>query len=172
MTPFFSYPQEIKLETEASLKKILGEHISLNYEKFIIPTSIKKEVEASSKQKFYSDHIYLYKIHNDNQLKAVAFLDNVYGKSLPITFLVVIDLSGNIIGTDIIKYREPYGGAVQNENWEKQFSGKNSNSNLKVGEDIDAISGATISVNSVTKGIQKILLLYEKIKNLITSDTN
>lgn len=165
VVPFFSYPQEIKTETEKSIKRILGEHVSFNYEKFVIPASIKKEIESASKQKFYADHIYLYKIYNDNHLKAVAFLDNVYGKSLPITFLVVLDLSGNIIGTEIIKYREPYGGAVQNENWEKQFVGKKSDSDLNVGEDIDAISGATISVNSVTRGIKKILFLYDKIKH-------
>jgi len=92
-------------------------------------------------------------------------LDNVIGKSMPITFFVLLDVEGNIISTNIIKYREPYGGSVSNENWNQQFTGKNSSSDFTVGKSVNGISGATISVNSVTKGIRKITLLYEEIKD-------
>ena len=83
---------------------------------------------------------------------------------MPITFLVIFDDSGKIILTDIVKYREPYGGAVQNENWTAQFKKKDSNSGYKVGTDIDGITGATISVKSVSKGIYKLSLLYNELK--------
>jgi Na+-translocating ferredoxin:NAD+ oxidoreductase RnfG subunit len=54
---------------------------------------------------------------------------------------------------------------VINDNWNEQFTGKNSGSDFTVGESVNGISGATISVNSVTKGIRKIALLYEEIKD-------
>ena len=64
---------------------------------------------------------------------------------------------------DIIRYREPYGGAVASRNWLNQFTGKSGGDNFKVDKEIDSISGATISVNSVARGVQKLTLVMEHI---------
>ena len=157
--------QVIKEETEALIIETFGEEVNFTFSKFKLSDKIKKKTEGIVKQKFFGDFIYLYNISANDKIIAFGFLDNVYGKSMPITFFVLIDINGNIISTNIIKYREPYGGAVSNENWNEQFTGKNSNSDFTVGKSVKSISGATISVNSVTKGIRKITLLYEEIKD-------
>ena len=105
----------------------------------------------------------MYQIRSDNKLVALGLLDNVKGKAMPITFMVLFDLNGNIISSGIIKYREQYGGAVSNKEWNIQFKHKNSESGFAVGKDVSSISGATISVNSVTKGIHKLTLLINHI---------
>ena len=69
------------------------------------------------------------------------------------------------IDANVIKYREAYGSEVANKVWLQQFFNLNNNSNYKIGKDIDGISGATISVKSMSKGIQKIAILYPLIKN-------
>jgi hypothetical protein len=56
---------------------------------------------------------------------------------------------------DILVYREPYGGEVAYEPWRRQFRRKGPESSLRVGRDIQGISGATISVNAVTAGIRR-----------------
>jgi len=96
-------------------------------------------------------------------LKGFAVLDNTYGKSLPITFLVVFSPAAEILRVDIIRYREPYGGAIGSRRWLDQFIGKSSGEEFKVDRDIDSISGATISVNSVARGVQKLTLVMEHI---------
>ena len=101
-----------------------------------------------------------------DSLRAIGLMDNVLGKSLPITFLVTFDLEGTIITSSIVKYREPYGGGVSTSSWIKQFDGKNLNSSFDVGTDIQGISGATISVNSVSKGIKKLTILFNEIKKI------
>ena len=75
---------------------------------------------------------------------AYAFLDNVIGKSMPITFLVILNINGNIINSNVIKYREAYGGEVGNSTWLQQFINRNNNSSYNIGKDINGISGATI----------------------------
>jgi len=157
--------QVIKEETEALIIETFVEEVNFTFSKFGLSDKIKKKTEGIVKQKFFGDFIYLYTISANDKIIAFGFLDNVYGKSMPITFFVLIDINGNIISTNIIKYREAYGGAVSNKAWIEQFTGKNIEANFKVGWDISSISGATISVNSVTKGIKKILLLYEEIKD-------
>ncbi len=161
------FAQEIKERTESIIKESFGMNVNYTFLQYTLPSNIKRKIENTVKQKFYRDLLYIYKISVEDTVIAYGFLDNVIGKSMPITFFVLLDIEGNIISTDIIKYREPYGGAVSNENWNEQFTGKNSNSDFTVGTSVNGISGATISVNSVTKGIRKITFLYEEIKDEI-----
>ncbi len=46
-----------------------------------------------------------------------------------------------------------------------QFTYFNDTTDFKVGKNIDGISGATISVNSLSKGIQKMAVLFPFIKD-------
>ncbi len=159
------FPQEIKEVVRDIITNTFNKDVQYDYEKYIIPDSLKMKVEYIAQQKFFGEFVYILKIFNEEIINGVALLDNVYGKEMPITFLVIFDDSGKIILADIVKYREPYGGAVQNKNWTAQFKKKDSNSGYKVGTDIDGITGATISVKSITKGIYKISLLYKEIKD-------
>jgi len=157
--------QEIKERTETIITESFGKDVNFTFRKYTLPPNTKRKIENSVKQKFFKDWLYVYNISIKDSAIAFGFLDNVIGKSMPITFFVLLDIEGNITSTNIIKYREPYGGAVSNDNWNEQFTGKNSGSDFTVGKSVNGISGATISVKSVTKGIRKIALLYEEIKD-------
>tara|TARA_X000001036_G_C20639390_1_gene790535 strand:+ start:1136 stop:1663 length:528 start_codon:yes stop_codon:yes gene_type:complete len=126
---------------------------------------IKKKIENQVKQKFYKDKLYYWTISQGDTTIAYAFLDNVIGKSMPITYMVILNIEGNIINSNVIKYREAYGSEVGNKGWLKQFINFNNNSDYDIGKNIDGISGATISVKSMSKGMQKITTLYSLIKN-------
>ena len=129
-----------------------------------LENKIKSKIQILAKQKFYLDKLYYWNISNNDSTIAYAFLDNVKGKTMPITFMVILNINGNVKNTTIIKYREGYGGEVSNERWLAQFGHYNPDSTFKVGKDIDAITGATISTNSISKGVYKITLLYPMIK--------
>jgi hypothetical protein len=86
-----------------------------------------------------------------------ALVRNVMGKDQPITYLVAVDTALALLDVDILVYRESYGGEVAYEPWRRQFRGKHPGDGLEVGREIRGISGATISVNSVTAGIRRAL---------------
>ncbi len=155
----------IKDEVEKEISNLFDEEVEIKIQKVLIPPVIKNKIEIECRQRFFREEVYLWKILKSDSVFAYAILDNVFGKSLPITFLVVFNGDGKIISSSIIKYREPYGGGIVNLNWNDQFVGKDRNSDFEVGEDIQGISGATISVNSVTKGINKQCLLISEIKD-------
>ena len=54
-------------------------------------------------------------------------------------------------------YREDYGGEIGSNRWLKQFAGKSINTDFSVGENVAAISGATISVYSMTHAVNELL---------------
>ena len=153
----------IQERSEKFIIKSCGTHINYNYKKFKISAELKKNIEGECKQRFFQDNVIYWEIKDADELKYIAIIDNVYGKTLPITFLVIFNLDGSIHGTTIIKYREPHGSEVSGENWLSQFNGKNKSFSFDAGEDVQAISGATISVNSVSRGIKKLTILFSEI---------
>ena len=155
----------IKITCEEHLFNLYPEKTDIRMHILKLDKQIKKEVENQVKQKFYREKLYYWTISQDDTTIAYAFLDNVIGKSMPITFLVILNINGNIINTNVIKYREAYGGEVGNKRWLQQFLYRNNNSSYNIGKDINGISGATISVKSMSKVIQKITTLYPLIQN-------
>jgi len=99
----------------------------------------------------------VYRVTRGGMLLGFAQVRNVKGKDQPITYLVAIDSANALKDVDVLVYREPYGGEVAYDPWRKQFRGKTATAPLQVGKDIKNISGATISSNSVTRGVRQAL---------------
>ncbi len=162
-----SFSGEIADKVISTIRMEFGDEVDIVKKKALLPKKIKRTIEKSVRQKFLKDYIYTYIIKNKEATIGYGLLDNVFGKAQPITFLVLFDNKGNIISSHVVKYREPYGGEVRNHKWLKQFTGKSDSSSFKVGKDIDAISGATISTKAVSKGINRLAKL---IKDMIANN--
>ncbi|MGE5639901.1 MAG: FMN-binding protein [Clostridia bacterium] len=90
----------------------------------------------------------------------LVVLDEVIGKHELITYAVGIRADGAVRGVEILDYREPRGGEVRDPRWRAQFEGKRASSPLRLEEDIQNISGATLSCRHVTEGVKRLLALY------------
>ena len=162
----FCFSSKITDKTEKLLNDYFPENTSIDWSMYDLPKDVKKTIQNTVKQKFFRDEVNLWTITNKDSLKYYAILDNVIGKTMPITFLCIFNQSAKVEHSSIIKYREPYGGEVGNKKWLNQFIEYNDSSPYKVGGDISGISGATLSVNSITKGIHKLsILIHEIIKD-------
>ena len=162
---FLSGGSPIRDATEKYIISQFDVHVSINMHTLKLDTKLKVLVQNKVKQRFYRDELYYWNISNNDTTIAYALMDNVLGKSMPITFLVILNNEGNILASEVIKYREAYGSEVGNKNWLAQFTHFSDTTDFKVGKNIDGISGATISVNSLSKGIQKMAVLFPFIKD-------
>jgi len=88
-----------------------------------------------------------------------AVIDDVIGKTHPITYLLVVEPDGTVAAVEIMAYRESRGGEVRQKAFLKQFKGKTIKNKLRMREDIKHIAGATLSCRSVTDGV-RIQLAY------------
>jgi len=95
------------------------------------------------------------------RLLGYAFLLDVVGQSLPISFAVGVKSDGTIQDVQVMIYREPYGEEIRERRFRAQFAGKKLQDPLVVGKDIDAISGATISSASAAYAVRKGLALAQ-----------
>jgi NosR/NirI family nitrous oxide reductase transcriptional regulator len=73
----------------------------------------------------------------------------------PIKMLVGMDTKGILTGVVVTEDHEPYGNfSVEPPRFAAQFRGKNIRDPFKVGEDVDAVSRATISITSASRAIR------------------
>ncbi|MFQ3579796.1 MAG: FMN-binding protein [Bacteroidales bacterium] len=68
-------------------------------------------------------------------------------------YYILFDTLAQIISVHVFNYEATHGQEITVKAWLKQFIGYNASKGLSVGKDIDAISGATISVYSITNDI-------------------
>jgi len=74
----------------------------------------------------------------------------------PIKMLVGLDLNGKLTGVLVTEHHEPYGYfSVEPPRFAQQFKGKDIRDPFKVGADVDAVSRASITINSSTRAIRK-----------------
>ncbi len=73
----------------------------------------------------------------------------------PIKILVGMDTRGILTGVLVVEHREPYGDfSIDPPQFAAQFKGKDIRHPFRVGDDIDAVSRASISVTSATRAIR------------------
>ena len=132
-------------------------------------TSIKWEKDTKSKIKiynsiydiFHSDR-YTLESFNDNDFNIIKEEEKIIGyllvtqsfsKTNTFDYYVLYNTQAEILKVEVLSYRESHGFEICNKRWLKQFIGINIASEFEYNNKVDAISGATISVNSIKSSI-------------------
>jgi Na+-translocating ferredoxin:NAD+ oxidoreductase RnfG subunit len=100
-----------------------------------------------------------WKAFRQGQSLGWVLTDRVIGKYDLIDFAAAFDPRGVQLGLEIMAYRESHGGEVRQSAWRQQFKGKRGPQSMRFGDDIRNISGATLSCQHVTEGVQRLSAL-------------
>jgi hypothetical protein len=82
--------------------------------------------------------------------------DRVIGKFELIDYAAGFSPDGAVTQVEILAYRESHGAEIRNLAWRSQFSGRKGPQQLRFGDDVRNISGATLSCQHVTEGVQRL----------------
>ncbi|MDV2504515.1 MAG: FMN-binding protein [bacterium] len=121
----------------------------------------RKAVQARLGKRVRKRVITFYRGWQGDNLLGYATVLNEIGKHLPITFMVGIDPGGRVTEVVILAYRESQGGEVRQGRFLRQYRGKALQDHIRRGKDIVNITGATLSVQSVSYGVRKALVFWE-----------
>ena len=112
-----------------------------------IPSSFEGKLKSSlNNSNFFS-------IKLNDTLIGFAYVDSAPSKTADFDYLILLDPKLVILKTKVLMYREEYGGEIASTRWLKQFIGKTFTNSYEYPKDISAISGATISVRSMTYSV-------------------
>jgi Na+-translocating ferredoxin:NAD+ oxidoreductase RnfG subunit len=65
----------------------------------------------------------------------------------------------------VLIYRENYGGEISSKRWLSQFIESPEDDSFVYGDNISAISGATISVKSITESINEVMVSLKRLES-------
>ena len=90
-------------------------------------------------------------------------IDDQRGQHEDITFALLAGVDGKMKRLEVVAYREPRGGEIRGARFRAQFAGKKATDKLRLGHEIAAISGATISSRAMVIGVRRNLTLLAEL---------
>ena len=82
--------------------------------------------------------------------------DRVIGKFELIDYAAGFAADGAVTQVEILAYRESHGAEIRNLAWRQQFAGRKGPQQLRFNDEVRNISGATLSCQHVTEGVQRL----------------
>lgn len=153
---------EVYLQEEEGIKimfpkseRVRKEFIKLNPEK-------KSLVEERIGWKFPEESFEVYIGETAGQIDGYAAVQNTIGKHKPMTYLVGVDNKGFVSNIELLVFRESRGSEVRKKRFNSQYEGKSVVDPVRINKDIINISGATMSVRSMSAGIKRVLVLIDE----------
>ena len=149
-----SLSKSYKKKINKTLVDIWGEQTELV--NFSIPESSTENFEKAGV-------LGVFKIQSATNQTGYVVLAKARSKFEDFEYVVFYDQNKTIMAVRVILYREDYGGEIGSKRWLKQFSGKTAQSPIEIDEDIQGISGATISYRAITFGVKDITILMSEL---------
>ena len=106
-----------------------------------------------------------YDIIVEEAPKGYVMVATAPSKTDSFEYLLLFDLNYKIKKVKVLIYRENYGGEISSKRLLSQFLKSDQNDSFVYGDNISAISGATISVKSITSSINYIMDSIKKLKS-------
>lgn len=123
----------------------------------------KREIRQLAGVRQRWDEQSVWRAAGSNGMLGWFIVDDVVGKHEFITYAAAISPEGEVLGLEILTYRETHGGEVRDADWRANLVGKTLDDPLKLGKDVPNISGATLSCRNVTDGVRRLLALRQVV---------
>ena len=165
---------EVFLTEEDALKLMFPHSDRIRKDTLRLSQDQKSLVESRIGWKFPEEVFEVHIGETGTTVDGYAILQNTIGKHKPMTYMVGVDRKGHVLNVELLVFREARGSEVRTKRFNVQYEGKTVLDPVRINRDIINISGATMSVRSMTAGVKRVLVLIDEfyLKPLgIGSDT-
>ncbi|HMS84242.1 MAG TPA: FMN-binding protein [Nitrospira sp.] len=153
---------EVYLNEEESLKIMFPKSERVRKETVKLNPEQKSLIEERIGWKFPEDSFEVYIGETGSQIDGYALVQNTIGKHKPMTYMVGVDNKGIVSDVELLVFREARGSEVRQKRFNAQYEGKSVLDPVRINKDIINISGATMSVRSMSAGIKRALVLVDE----------
>lgn len=156
----FKY-EEFMTEEEA-LKTVMPKSQQVRKELIRLTPEQKELIQQRIGWKFPEDSFELYIGQTGDKIDGYAMVHNTIGKYKPMTYMVGIDAKGTCTDVELLVFRDAKGSEVGRKRFNAQYDGKTVSDPIRINKDIINISGATMSVRSMSAGVKRVLVLVDE----------
>ena len=153
---------EVFLTEGEALKLMFPKSQRIRKDLIRLTSEKKAQIEERIGWKFPEEFFEVYIGETGPQIDGYALVQNTIGKHKPMTYMVGIDNTGHVLNVELLVFRESRGSEVRTKRFNVQYEGKTVSDPVRLNKDIVNISGATMSVRSMTAGIKRGLVLVDE----------
>lgn len=153
---------EVYLREEDGIKIMFPKSERIRKDVIRLGSERKSLIEERIGWKFPEESFEVYIGETGTQIDGYAVVQNTIGKHKPMTYMVGIDNQGFVSDIELLVFREARGSEVRQKRFNAQYEGKSVLDPVRINKDIINISGATMSVRSMSAGIKRVLVLIDE----------
>ena len=153
---------EIFMTEDEGVKVILPKSERVRKDVIKLSPERKTQIEDRIGWKFPEQEFEVYIGETGTRIDGYAMVQNTIGKHKPMTYMVGVDNQGSISDIELLVFREARGSEVRQKRFNSQYEGKTVLDPVRINKDIINISGATMSVRSMSAGIKRVLVLVDE----------
>lgn len=153
---------EVFMTEEEALKIMLPKSQRIRKELIRLTEVKKAEIEARIGWKFPEEEFEVYIGETGGKVDGYAMVHNTIGKHKHMTYMVGVDTMGRCSNVELLVFREAKGSEVGRKRFNVQYEGKTVFDPIRINKDIINISGATMSVRSISAGVKRVLVLIDE----------
>ncbi|HXF92427.1 MAG TPA: FMN-binding protein [Nitrospiraceae bacterium] len=154
---------EVYLTEEEALKLMFPRSERIRKETLRLSPEQKARVESRIGWKFPEESFEVYIGKTGATVDGYAMVQNTIGKHKPMTYMVGVDAQGRCTNVELLVFREARGSEVRMKRFNVQYEGKTVFDPIRINKDIINISGATMSVRSMSAGVKRALVLIDEL---------
>ncbi len=163
LVPWKAWAAVVYMTEDEALRAMMPDADRFDTDERVLSAAQLKQAQKQVGRTF-SESRFQFRIGRQGEaVVGYAMTLDVIGKERPITFLIGIAPTGAILGVEVLIYRESEGSEVRYRRFTKQFSMKTKADALRLGGDIQPISGATLSSRAAVHAVRKALSVFEVV---------
>jgi len=155
---------EVYLSEEEALTIMFPTSTRIRKEVIRLTHEQKEHIESRVGWKFPEQEFEIYIGETGEKLDGYAMIHNTVGKHKPMTYMVGVDPEGQVTHVELMVFRESRGSEVRKKRFNYQYEGKTVLDPVRINKDIINISGATMSVRSMSAGVKRVLVLIDEFR--------
>lgn len=153
---------EVFLTEEEAVKIMLPKSQRVRKELLRLSQEKKALIEQRIGWKFPEDSFEVYIGETADKVDGYAMVHNTIGKHKHMTYMVGADARGYCTDVELLVFREARGSEVGRKRFNSQYEGRTVLDPIRINKDIINISGATMSVRSMSAGVKRVLVLIDE----------
>lgn len=153
---------EVFMTEEDAVKIMLAGSDRVRKDVIRLSREKKDAIEQRIGWKFPEESFELYIGETGDGIDRYAMVTNTIGKHKHMTYMVGVDNRGVCTDVELLVFREAKGSEVRRKRFNAQYEGKTVSDPIRINKDIINISGATMSVRSISAGVKRVLVLVDE----------
>ncbi|MEP6601840.1 MAG: FMN-binding protein, partial [Nitrospirota bacterium] len=153
---------DVYLTEEEALKILFPAAQKIQADELRLTPEQKVQIQDRIGWKFPEESFKAFTAQSNGTVHGYAVIQETIGKHRPITYIVGVSPEGKVFDVEIMVYRESKGSEVRRKRFNAQYEGKTAQDPISINKDIINITGATMSVRSVSAGVKRALVLVDE----------